>query len=345
MKANIAYLGIDIGGAHLKIVGIDKKKNVTFVNYTKCEVWKGISSLKEELIRLNSIIPHKSLCAITMTAELCDVFENRKEGFEFIKNECQRIKFNFFFYVNKKNSFSKIEGSSYEDIISMNWHSMGKFLENIFSNAILIDFGSTTTDFVLVKNGIISNKFFDDFSRLNNNELIYTGVIRTPIFGLQKAINYNGMEFKIIPEQFSTTSDLFRIKKKIKNSFDIDEELDYSKKKVQNSYQRVARSFGLDFSKNKKKLIDGFCELLIAHQLNIIKKNLKILIKKFIFKSRVPIVISGIGQDILYDFLKESHNTFLLENFLNSKNKNLKKKASYHAPALCIALLLEDKIE
>ena len=59
----------------------------------------------------------------------------------------------------------------------------------------------------------------------------------------------------------------------------------------------------------------------------------------------MPIVISGIGQDILYDFLKESHNTFLLENFLNSKNKNLKKKASYHAPALCIALLLEDKIE
>jgi uncharacterized hydantoinase/oxoprolinase family protein len=196
-----------------------------------------------------------------------------------------------------------------------------------------------------VKNGIISNKYFDDFSRLNNNELIYTGIIRTPIFSLKKKINYNGREFEIIPEQFSTTCDLFRIKKKIKNYFDIDEESSFSKKKVQNSYLRVARSFGLDFSKNKQKLINVFCELLIAHQLNIIKKNLNILIKKFMFKSKVPIVMSGIGQDILYDFLRESHNTFLLESFVTSKNKNLKKKASYHAPALCIALLLDDKIE
>ncbi len=345
MKKNIHFLGVDIGGAHIKIIGLDKSREICLVEYRKFYFWEEYKNFHNEIDYINSLSIKNIKCAITMTAELCDVFENRKEGFEFIKNECQRIKFNYFFYVNKKNNFSRIEDSSHKDIISMNWHSMGKYLKNIFSDAILIDFGSTTTDFVHVKNGIISNKFFDDFSRLNNNELIYTGVIRTPIFGLQKAINYKGMEFKIIPEQFSTTGDLFRIKKKIKNNFDIDEESNSSKIKVQNSYQRVARSFGLDFSKNKKRLIDGLCELLIAYQLTIIKKNLRILIKKFMFKSRVPIVISGIGQDILYDFLKESHNTFLLENFLKSKNKNLKKKASYHAPALCIALLLEDKIE
>ena len=33
----------------------------------------------------------------------------------------------------------------------MNWHSIGRYLENFVNNAIVIDFGSTTTDFICIK--------------------------------------------------------------------------------------------------------------------------------------------------------------------------------------------------
>ena len=33
MKNNIKFLGIDIGGAHIKLVGLDEKKELIFVDY------------------------------------------------------------------------------------------------------------------------------------------------------------------------------------------------------------------------------------------------------------------------------------------------------------------------
>ena len=52
MKNRIKYLGIDIGGAHFKIVGLDEKKSVCFSAYRKCYIWKGLDNLKKKLIIL-----------------------------------------------------------------------------------------------------------------------------------------------------------------------------------------------------------------------------------------------------------------------------------------------------
>ena len=52
MKNKIKYLGIDIGGAHFKIIGLDEKKSVCFSEYRKCYVWKGLDNLKKKLIIL-----------------------------------------------------------------------------------------------------------------------------------------------------------------------------------------------------------------------------------------------------------------------------------------------------
>ena len=57
----------------------------------------------------------------------------------------------------------------------MNWHAIGKLCENKIKDSIIIDFGSTTTDFLCIKNFKLRNKGFSDFERINNNELIYKG--------------------------------------------------------------------------------------------------------------------------------------------------------------------------
>ena len=33
MSKNLSFLGIDIGGAHIKLVGLDEKQNVIIVKY------------------------------------------------------------------------------------------------------------------------------------------------------------------------------------------------------------------------------------------------------------------------------------------------------------------------
>ena len=38
MKNNVSYLGIDIGGANLKI-GINADKQVVYADYSSCKIW------------------------------------------------------------------------------------------------------------------------------------------------------------------------------------------------------------------------------------------------------------------------------------------------------------------
>ena len=203
----IKYLGIDIGGAHLKVIGLNSHKEIIFVKYTKCKIWEGIEKLKIAFQKINKTINNKSAkCAITMSAELCDNFKSRKHGANQIISECKYLEFDKYFYISSKKLFSK--NPKYKELISMNWHGIGKFIETKIKNAILIDFGSTTTDFVCIKNYKLINEHTDDFSRLNNYELLYTGYTRTPIFGLTNQLLLKNNLLNIIPEFFSTTSDI-----------------------------------------------------------------------------------------------------------------------------------------
>ena len=54
LMSNVKYLGIDIGGAHFKLVGLDEKNSVCFAEYRKCYVWEGLQNLRKEIDYTNS---------------------------------------------------------------------------------------------------------------------------------------------------------------------------------------------------------------------------------------------------------------------------------------------------
>ena len=148
----------------------------------------------------------------------------------------------------------------------------------------------------------------------------------------------------IIPEYFSNTSDIYRINKKIKKDFDIDEETDLSDKSVIGSYKRIARSFGMDYHSKDKLFIEKISKTIMNEQLNMILKNTKELLNRFNMRKKPLIILSGIGQEVLKDLFKND-NVQLLAGYFKSKNLSNKKIATYHAPAACIAGLLAEVIE
>ena len=104
----VSHLGIDIGGAHLKVVGVDKRNKVVLVDYESCAIWKGIEKLQAKFRKINNIINNNSVkCGITMSGEMCDNFENRLMGAKILTEECNNLRFNNFFYVNSKEVFTK----------------------------------------------------------------------------------------------------------------------------------------------------------------------------------------------------------------------------------------------
>lgn len=335
----IKYLGIDIGGAHLKCIGLNKNKEIKLVEYISYKIWSSSNQLKRNLQNLsNKIRSNRTLCGITMSAELCDIFPNRENGVKELTKLCKILKFNKLYYTCNKPTFSFDPKAS--EIMSMNWHSIGRLCEKKIKDCIIIDFGSTTTDFICIKNFKFLNKCFTDFSRLNNHELLYTGIIRTPIFSLLKKIIIDKKNYNLIPEYFSDMSDIYRIKKILNKNIDLDETSDGRGKSQIESKIRVSRNLGFDYDKSKNNIIEKICNKLSDYQLTAIKNNLSTIKLKYKLPKNTKIVLSGIGQDILHKFLiKKNLKVLKLHEVLEIKNKN---NATNHAPALCVALLLSE---
>mgnify|MGYP003347883372 CR=1 FL=1 len=152
------------------------------------------------------------------------------------------------------NIFSKNIQKNYKNVISMNWHSIGRYFLTKFDNLMVVDFGSTTTDFICIKNSKIVNDGLEDFSRLSKKEMLYTGITRTPLFGLQHEISLRKKKYYIVPELFSNTSDIYRINNFIQKDFDIDDEADNRGKRTLESLLRISRSFCIDYEKKKKEI-------------------------------------------------------------------------------------------
>ena len=344
MSSNkILYLGIDIGGANLKIVGLNNYKEIIFVSQIKCHLWEEFHNLNKYFVLLNKKINARTLCGITMTGELCDNFNSRKDGVKKIINLTKQLESKNFFFTNINNgSFKK--KAKFCSIASMNWLATGKFVSKKLEKVLLIDFGSTTTDLILIRNNKVVNKYHDDFSRLNNHELIYTGFLRTPLIGISNKIKHNGSSVKIVPEIFSNTSDLYKIKKILRKNKYSYETADNRGKNIKNSYKRLARNIGLDYSVNIREKLDKFCEKLIEIQFECIFSSIKkILESNKCDLNSTPLIFCGVGGQYLKAKIKKKKINILNFEDLVIGEKNLLLKSTFHAPATACAFLVAEK--
>lgn len=223
----------------------------------------------------------------------------------------------------------------------MNWHSIGRYFSKNFNNVIIVDFGSTTTDFVCIKNSKIINQGFDDFTRLSKKEIFYSGIIRTPLFGLEHEITLKKKKYQIIPEFFSNTSDIYRIYNFLEKDFDIDDEADNGKKGIVQSMIRISRSFCIEYKKSKRNLILDLSKVLIDKQINNIKLNIYNLLKKNKLDKNTPLIFTGIGKKILEEKIKTKSGVNI-GKLIKAQNKKLNNFALNNMPAYCIAQLISD---
>ena len=83
------FIGWDIGGAHLKVANINSDGKIMFVEQHATPLWKGLATLEKAFISIIEKISIKNkLHSLTMTAELTDIFRDRKEGVNSIINIC-----------------------------------------------------------------------------------------------------------------------------------------------------------------------------------------------------------------------------------------------------------------
>jgi probable H4MPT-linked C1 transfer pathway protein len=193
-------LGLDIGGANLKAAHSDGVARLM-----PFALWRNPDGLLDALRNLIRPLPRFDILAVTMTGESCDCYETKRQGVVSILDAVLRVADRTPIRVwTTSGSFTSLEEAKDQFIktASANWLALATFVGRYAPAgwSMLIDIGSTTTDIVRLFDGKPTPRGRTDRERLKNQELVYTGVRRTPVCALL------GMDGAA--ELFATTLDI-----------------------------------------------------------------------------------------------------------------------------------------
>ncbi|MEE9332312.1 MAG: hydantoinase/oxoprolinase family protein [Methylophilaceae bacterium] len=256
-------IGWDIGGAHLKAVLLNDGGQVTFAKQLPCALWLGLDRLETAIVMVLKsvgIAAEQSNHSVTMTGELADLFPNRHEGVVQISQLVTKLLGNDAVFYCMDNV---ITGDSFlarhevlsntSMVASANWHASATLLAKQIPNALLIDIGSTTTDIVAIENGKVIDRGLTDASRMQQDSLVYTGVVRTPVMAVAQKLMLDGKEANVAAEHFATMSDVYRITEELSPDVDMADTADKEAKTISASAKRLARMVGYDVENKPMK--------------------------------------------------------------------------------------------
>ena len=195
-------LGLDIGGANLKAATVDKRAvSVPF------PLWKQPDKLSAALVAIVGQFPDVNEFAVTMTGELCDCYETKRDGVHHILTAMQKASRSHPIRVwSTEGEFVNVEQArrDYLKVAAANWHGLATYVGCYVprGTALLFDIGSTTTDIIPILDGSPCAKGNTDTTRMEHGELVYTGVRRTPICALFRPD-------AVAAELFATTLDAY----------------------------------------------------------------------------------------------------------------------------------------
>ncbi|MFX1379564.1 MAG: hydantoinase/oxoprolinase family protein [Promethearchaeota archaeon] len=312
-------LGLDIGGANTKTALLNFKDNKIIESFSYIEYFpfwkKNVLEIPEMLIHVSKNLVEKNNYslnnidhyAITITAELSDAFQTKREGIHtilnaltkvfrkdklrFITNECHFIDFN-------------IAKSKYFSIAAANWASTALFLGKFVPECILIDAGSTTIDIIPILNSIPVPQGKDDISRLMNHELIYTGGLRATIPSITHHVFYKNKNIRISFENFALISDVHRILNNITENEYINDTADNRSKSLEDSYARLSRIICMDIETISKEALDLIANFIYQKQLEIITREIRAFMNYLNlrlkeFNDNPKFVITGLSANFL----------------------------------------------
>jgi len=248
---NTWVCGWDIGGAHLKFALRDPAGRWVGVRQLPCPLWQGthrLSAALQEAVRDWPVAPGKVLHAATMTGELVDAFPDRAAGVRAIVG-CVESAFGAaawrWFGLDGLLHDPSIAHDDPLRFASANWLASASCAAR-HASGLFIDIGSTTTDIVRLDRGIAQPCGLTDGERLSAGELVYRGVVRTPLMAVAEAVEWRGAARPLMAEHFATSADVFRLSGDLDEHADAWPAADGGEKTRVGSARRLARLIGED---------------------------------------------------------------------------------------------------
>ena len=244
-------IGWDVGGAHLKACLFEAGRVVDVAQWP-CPLWKGTAYLDEAIAAALARWPQAGDAttrhAATMTGEMVDLFADREQGVSRLAAVlAEALGPSLRLYAGGTRFVLAHEAPRHwHAIASANWQATGAVLAAQVGDALLLDVGSTTADVIPLRGGLVASQGLDDARRLACGELVYQGVVRTPLCALAARVTFEGEQVNVMNEFFATTADVYRTTGELDPAHDQDATADGAPKDLPATRRRLARMIGRD---------------------------------------------------------------------------------------------------
>lgn len=327
-------VALDIGGANLKLA--DGQGWVTSHPFP---LWKSPGKLAETLAMLLARAPAASTLAVTMTGELADCYTTKAEGVREILSAVESIAHGRPVWVYLTDgSLVPPEVARQHPMLAAasNWHALARLAGRFCpaGNGLLIDIGSTTTDLIPLVDGYPAAQGRNDPERMTNQELVYTGVIRSPVCAIRPSVPWRGRMCSVAQELFATTLDVYLTLGDLPENPQNNDTADGKPATRDHSRDRLARMICADrdmFSEDDAERVAG---AISASQMLHLTAAVRSVIERMSYPPNA-VVLSGHGEFLARRVLAQ----LALAPRIVSLAENLGEDVTRCAPAHALALL------
>ena len=205
-------VGWDVGGVNTKAARVADARIVA-ARAVPYEIQRDPAALAPLLTRVASDLEGGpgDAHAVTMTAELSQLFRTKREGVGFVLDAvaaafpAARVRV---WGVDARWRTPAEARREPLAVAAANWAATARVVGRLHPNCLLIDVGSTTTDVIPIVGGAPATGSRTDLDRLREGELVYTGALRTPVEAIASTVPVRGHAVAVSAEGFALAGDV-----------------------------------------------------------------------------------------------------------------------------------------
>jgi (4-(4-[2-(gamma-L-glutamylamino)ethyl]phenoxymethyl)furan-2-yl)methanamine synthase len=294
--------GWDVGGAHVKVSMANAAGSLQDVAQWACRLWQGLDHLERAIGQAFERWPAARSAharhVITMTGEMVDLFADRAEGVRALTHAlAARLGEQTRFFAGAEGWLAPQQAAdNWRAVASANWLATARWVATRVPDALLVDIGSTTTDIIPIVGGCVAARGVNDAGRLVSGELVYQGVVRTPLCGVAHHILFRDETANVMNEWFATTADVYRLTGELWPPHDQHPSADDGPKTEAASCTRLARMIGRDAADASDTEWRRFAQRWRHEQLGTIGANLARVRIAHPSLVNAPLVGAGCGR-------------------------------------------------
>jgi (4-(4-[2-(gamma-L-glutamylamino)ethyl]phenoxymethyl)furan-2-yl)methanamine synthase len=338
------FVGWDIGGAHVK-ASLLVDGRLRDVAQWAAPLWQGLSHLDAavDAARQRWSGLDRAGHGVTMTAEMTDLFADREAGVLALAGHLNaRLGPATRFFAGPTDWPAQAGvAARWRAIASANWLATAHLIGAHWPDALLVDIGSTTTDLIPIRAGQPRPTGRTDAERLAAGELVYLGVVRTPLCALARQIGFAGRQFNVMNEFFASTADVFRLSGELDPAHDQHPAADGGEKSAAASRRRLARMIGMDARDAAPADWRAFANGWRQAMLDEIDTHLTRVAQAAGLPAGAPLVGAGSGLFLVHELAARAGRPCVPFHSLASADASQADWADTCAPSVAVALLLE----